>query len=357
MSAFDPKRTWASLNGPQFNSYDTPVQSLGGTAMRRREFIAFLSGAAIVWPVIASAQQTDRIRTVGILLGSTDNPEVRRLLDAFMESFKALGWTEDRNARFDIRWTGGNPQNNAAQAQELVRQRPDVIFAAPSNVVIALQKETHSIPIVFANVSDPIAQGVVDNLARTGFSNLEESLMGKWLQILKDAAPGLRRAVLMIATINMASPIWYRKFKDVAPTLAIEPISAPIRNRNEIEGVIKSAAAEPHTALIVAGDTMLSDPPLRRLIIDLAATYRLPALYGELTFAQDGGLIAYGIDRIDPFKRAASYVDRILRGEKPSDLPVQQPSKFQFVINLKTAKALGLELPLTLQMTADEVIQ
>ena len=243
--------------------------------MRRREFVALLGGgAAIVWPVVVSAQQTGRIRTVGILLGSTDNPEVHRLLDAFMESFKALGWTEDRNVRFDIRWTGGSPQNNAAQAQELVRQRPDVIFAAPSNVVIALQKETHSIPIVFANVSDPIAQGVVDNLARptgnlTGFSNLEESLMGKWLQILKEAAPGLRRAVLMIATINAASPIWYRIFKNVAPTLAIEPISAPIRNRNEIEGVIKSAAAEPHTALIVAGDTMLSDPnlPLPRMAV------------------------------------------------------------------------------------------
>jgi putative ABC transport system substrate-binding protein len=278
-----------------------------------------------------------------------------------MESFKELCWTEGRNVRFDIRWSGGNPQDNAIQARELVRQHPDVIFAAPSNVVIALQKETHSIPIVFANVSDPIAQGVVDNLARptgnlTGFSNLEQTLMGKWLQILNEAAPGLKRTALMIATINAASPIWYRMFKDVAPTLAIEPISAPIRDRNEIEGVIKSIAAEPHAALIVAGDTMLSDPPVRRLIIDLAAMYRLPAIYGELAFAQDGGLIAYGIDRIDPFQRAASYVDRILKGEKPSDLPVQQPTKFQFVINLKTAKALALDVPLTLQMTADQVI-
>jgi ABC-type uncharacterized transport system substrate-binding protein len=330
--------------------------------MRRREFIVLLSGATAAWPVVARAQQPGRMRTVGILLGSTDNPEVRRLLEAFMESFKALGWTEDRNVRFDIRWTGGSPQNNAIQAEELVRKKPDVIFAAPSNVVIALQKETHSIPIVFANVSDPVEQGVVDNLARpsgnlTGFGNLEESLMGKWVQILKEAAPGLRRAVLMIATINAASPIWYRMFKNVAPSLGIEPISAPIRNTNEIESVIKSAAAEPHTALIVAGDTMLSDPPIRRAIIDLAAMYRLPALYGELTFAHDGGLIAYGIDRTDPFKRAASYVDRILKGEKPSDLPVQQPTKFQFVINLKTAKALGLDVPLTLQMTADETIQ
>jgi ABC-type uncharacterized transport system substrate-binding protein len=172
-----------------------PVPTMLSRHTRRREFITFLSGAAIAWPLAARAQQPERIRNVGILLGSTDNPEVRRLLDAFMESFKLLGWNEDRNVQFDIRWTGGSPQNNAAQAQELARQRPDVIFAAPSNVVIALQKETHSIPIVFANVSDPIAQGVVDNLARptaniTGFSNLEESLMGKWLQILRKLRPG-----------------------------------------------------------------------------------------------------------------------------------------------------------------------
>jgi ABC-type uncharacterized transport system substrate-binding protein len=327
--------------------------------VNRREFIA-LASATAAWPLAVSAQQAERIRTVGVLLGSTDNPAMRRLLDTFMESFKKLGWTEDRNVRFDIRWSGGNPQNNAIQAQELVGQQPDVIFAAPSNAVIALQ--THSIPIVFANVSDPIAQGVVDNLARptgnlTGFSSLEQSLVGKWLQILKEAAPGLKRAALMISAINAVSPIWYRMFKDVAPTLAIEPISAPVKDRSEIEGVIKAMAAEPHAALIVAGDTMLSDPPVRKSIIDLAARYRLPAIYGEVAFAQDGGLIAYGIDRVDPFKRAASYVDRILKGEKPSDLPVQQPTKFEFVINLKTAKALGLDLPLTLQMTADEVIE
>jgi putative ABC transport system substrate-binding protein len=333
--------------------------------MRRRDFIKAIASSSVAWPLAARAQQTERIRTVGILLGSTDNPEMRRLLGAFMESFKALGWAENRNVRFDVRWSGtglGNPENNAIQAQDLVRQQPDVIFAAPSNVVIALQKQTRTIPIVFANVSDPIAQGVVDNLARpagnlTGFSNLEQSLVGKWLQILKEAAPGLRRAALMIHIGNAASPIWYRMFNDVAPTLAIEPISAPFRDKNEIEEVIKSTAAQSHGALVVAGDNVVSDPPVRRLIIDLAATYRLPALYGEPSFAQDGGLISYGVDRIDQFNRAASYVDRILKGERPSDLPVQQPTKFQFVINLKTAKALGLELPLTLQMTADEVIQ
>jgi putative ABC transport system substrate-binding protein len=328
--------------------------------MRRRDFIVLLSGATFTQPIVAFAQQTERIRTVGILLG--DNLEMRRQLDAFMKSFNELGWIDGRNVRFDIRLSDGTPEKNAAQARELVREQPDVIFAAPSNVVIALQKETHSIPIIFANVSEPIAQGVVDDLARptgnlTGFSNLEQSLMGKWLQILKEAAPGLTRAALMIATSNSASPIWYRMFRDAAPALAIEPIEVPIKDRSEVEGAIKLIAAQPHSALVVAGDLVLSDPPVRRLIIDLAAMYRLPALYGEVMFARDGGLIAYGVDRADQFQRAATYVDRILKGEKPSDLPVQQPTKFEFVINLRTAKALGLNLPLTLQMTADEVIE
>jgi|SRR5580704_1593945 putative ABC transport system substrate-binding protein len=328
--------------------------------MRRRDFIVLLGGATFTPPIVAFAQQTERIRTVGILLG--DNLEMRRQLDAFMKSFNELGWIDGRNVRFDIRLSDGTSEKNATQARELVREQPDVIFAAPSNVVIALQKETHSIPIIFANVSEPIAQGVVDNLARptgnlTGFSNLEQSLMGKWLQILKEAAPGLTRAALMIATNNSASPIWYRMFRDAAPALAIEPIEVPIKDRSEVEGAIKSIAAQPHSALVVAGDLVLSDPPVRRLIIDLAAMYRLPALYGEVVFAHDGGLIAYGVDRADQFQRAATYVDRILKGEKPPDLPVQQPTKFEFVINLKTAKALGLSLPLTLQMTADEVIE
>jgi putative ABC transport system substrate-binding protein len=244
----------------------------------------------------------------------------------------------------------------------MVGLKPDLIMAAPSNVVLALQKETRTIPIVFANVSDPVAQGVVDNLARptgnlTGFGNLEQSLIGKWLQILKEAAPGLKRAGLMISTHNAASPIWYRMFRDVAPTLAIEPISAQIDSPTGIEAVVRSLAAEPHSAIIVAGDTMTSDPAVRKQVIGLTAAHRLPALYGEIAYAEDGGLICYGIDRVEPFRRAASYVDRILKGERPSDLPVQQPNKFNFVFNLKTAKALGLELSPALVATADSVIE
>jgi ABC-type uncharacterized transport system substrate-binding protein len=260
--------------------------------MKRREFISLLGSAAAAWPLAARAEQTERIRTVGILFGSSDHADWRRLMDAFTQSLKELGWTDGRNVRLDIRWSGGDPGSNAAQARELVRSQPNVILAAPSNAVIAVQKETRTIPIVFVYVSDPIAQGVVDNLARptgnlTGFSNLEDSLMGKWLQILKEAAPGLRRAGLMISTINAASPIWYRMFRDVAPTLAIEPISTPIKDRKEIEGVIKSMAGEPHSAIIVAGDTMTSDPPVRNSIIELplrigclrcTASLRLPSM-------------------------------------------------------------------------------
>jgi len=331
--------------------------------MRRREFLKAVGGCAgVFWPAIVGAQQVGRVPTVGILLGSADHADWRQLLDGFTKTFQELGWTDDRNVKLDIRWTGGDPRINAAQARELVRLKPDVIFAAPSNVVIAAQKETSTIPIVFANVSDPIAQGVVKNLARptgnlTGFSNLERTLMGKWLQILKEAAPGLKRVGLMISMFNAASPIWYRMFKEVAPTLAIEPISAPIKDRGEVESVIKSIAGEPHSAIIVAGDTILSDPPVRKSLIALVAAYRLPAIYGEVAYAQDGGLISYGIDRADPFRRAATYVDRILKGEKPSNLPVQQPTKFDFVINLKTAKALGLDLPPALVATADTVIE
>lgn len=330
--------------------------------MKRREFLKLVGGAAASWPGAAIAQQPERIRTVGILVGSAESEEMRQRLDAFTQAFTELGWIDGRNIRLDMRWTGGDAQSNAAYARELVGQRPDVIFAAPSNIVLALQRETRTIPVVFANVSDPIAQGIVDNLARptgnlTGFSNLETSLMGKWLQILKEAVPGLRRTGLMISINNAASPIWYRMFKDVATKLAIEPISVPINDLREIEAVIKSIAKEPSGAIIVVGDTKVSAPPVRKSIIELTAKHRLPALYGELAFSEDGGLMSYGIDRSDPFRRAASYVDRILKGEKPSDLPVQQPTKFHFVINLKTARVLGLELSPALVATADMVIE
>jgi putative tryptophan/tyrosine transport system substrate-binding protein len=330
--------------------------------IRRREFVALLGGAAVTaWPLAARAQQSERVRLGGILMGSADNVEIRSRIDAFVHAFHGLGWIEGRNVRIDLRW-GGSPERIAAQARELVQLQPDVVFVGPTNALIPLQKETRTIPIVFVSVSDPLGQGFVQSVARptgniTGFSNLEFSLIGKWLQILKEAVPGVRQVAFMISTGNASSPKWYETFNAIAPTAGIEPIAAPVRHLADIEDTVKSFARAPNSALIVAGDTLVEAPPVRRLIVDLTAAHRLPALYGVLTFAGEGGLIVYGIDQIDPYRRAASYVDRILKGEKPGDLPVQQPTKFRFVINLKTAKTIGLELSPTLVATADEVIE
>lgn len=331
--------------------------------MRRRAFIAGLGGAAILGRGGATAQQpANSLRTVGVLFGSADHADMRRLLDAFVQTLNDLGWVDGRNLHLDVRFSGGSAASNAAQAEELVRLRPDVLFAAPSNVVIALHRATKKIPIVFANVSDPIAQGVVDNLARpsgnvTGFGYLEQSLIGKWVQILREGAPGLKRVALMIGSVNASSPIWYRMFNEVTPALGIEAVSAPINKPGEIEDVIRSIAAIPQSALIVVGDTMTTDPAVRDNIVALTAAHRLPALYGELVFAERGGLFAYGLEKVEPYRRAATYVHRILKGESPSDLPVQQPNRFYFVINLKTANALGMDLPPGLVATADTIIE
>jgi putative ABC transport system substrate-binding protein len=329
--------------------------------MNRREFLGVLGGGVAAGPLAARSQESERMRHVAILMGSADHAEWRLRVEIFLRAFQQLGWTEGRNVQIELRW-GGDPQSIVERARELVRLKPDVILVGPTNALIPLQKETRTIPIVFVSVSDPLGQGIVESLARptgnvTGFSNLEFSLVGKWLQILKDAVPGTTRAGLMISTVNASSPKWYRMFKDVAPTLAIEPIAAPIKDRADIENIVRSLALRPNGALIVAGDTFVEAPPVRRRIIELTAAHRLPALYGLHSFAVEGGLMSYGIDRVDPYRRAASYVDRILKGEKPADLPVQQPTKFQFVINLKTAKALGLNLSPNLVATADEVIE
>ena len=295
-------------------------------------------------------------------MGSDDNAEARSRITAFLQALHELGWSEGGTVHIDLRWGGHSPERIAAHARELVQLKPDVIFAGPTNALIPLQQETRAIPIVFATVSDPLGQGFVQSLARpngniTGFSNLEYSLIGKWLQLLKEAAPGVTQVGLMISTLNASSLKWYQMFKAVAPTLAIEPIDAPISNDDDIEVTIKSLAGRPNSALIVAGDTYVEAPAARQRIIDLTARHRLPAVYGVQSFAPAGGLLVYGIDPIDPYRRAASYVDRILKGEKPGDLPVQRPTKFRFVVNLKTAKALGLDLSSILVATADEVIE
>jgi putative ABC transport system substrate-binding protein len=329
------------------------------SSMKRREFISLLGGAS-AWPLAARAQQNERLRHIGILIGGSDNAEARLRVDAFLTALKQLDWTDGQNVRIDLRWGGSN--RNAELARELVQLKPDVIVAAPTNAFVPVQKETHTIPIVFVQVSDPVGQGFVQSLARptgnaTGFSNLEFSLIGKWLQLLKEASPGIKRVGLMISISNASSPRWYRAFSETAPSFAVEPIAAALPSPANIEAIVKSVASTPNSALIVAGDSVVNAPVARRQIVELTAAHGLPALYGWLPFAADGGLIAYGIDYLDQYRHAASYVDRILKGEKPSDLPVQQPTKFRFVINLKTAKALGLDLSPTFVGTADEVIE
>jgi putative ABC transport system substrate-binding protein len=326
--------------------------------MRRRDFIS-LTGGAAAWPLVARAQP-DRVRRIGVLIASDDNTDARALLATFQQALEQRGWVYGRNLQIDIRW-GSDAERILAYAQEVVRLNPDVILAGPSRAVVALQRETRSIPIVFVRVADPVAQGIVDSLARpngnaTGFSNPDFPLVGKWLQILKDIVPSVNRVGLMISTANVVSAYWYRLFDQLAPSLAITPVAAPIRQLNEIEPIFASLVREPNSGLVVPGDTVLDAPPVRKSVIRLAASQRLPVMYGRRLWAADGGLVSYGIEPTELYRQAASYVDRILRGEKPSDLPVQQPTKFEFVINLKTARTLGVSVPTALLASADEVI-
>ena len=329
--------------------------------MMRREFVTLLGGAA-AWPLTVYAQQGNRMRRVGVLIGSDDNTEARALFAGFQQALEQLGWIYGRNIQIDIRW-GSDPERIIAYTKELVRLNPDVIFAGPTNVVVPLQRETRSIPIVFIRVADPVGQGIVESLARpngnvTGFSNPDFPLVGKWLQILKDIAPSTTRVGMMTSTMNVASAHYYGSFETLAPSLAMTPIdTTPIREVVEIERVFQSLAREPNSGLVISGDVVLEAPSNRALIVRLAASHRLPVVYASRPFVVDGGLVFYGIELADIFRRAASYVDRILKGEKPSDLPVQQPTKYELVINLKTAKALGLEVPTTLLARADEVIE
>jgi putative ABC transport system substrate-binding protein len=331
--------------------------------IERREFITLLGGAAVAWPLATRAQQPERMRRVGVLMGWREgNPESQARLAMFKKGLAELGWIEGQNVRIDLRWGGGDADRIKALAAELVSLDPEVILAGPSNSLIPLQKETRSIPIVFVSVSDPLGQGIVESLARptgnvTGFSNLEFSLMGKWLQMLKEIAPGVARVAVMISTSNLVSANWYRVFNTLAPSFAVEPIAAPIRERADIERTIEALGRAPGGGLIVPGDTLVRTPDVRRSMVELTARHRVPAMYPGPEFVADGGLMSYGVDQIDPYRRAASYVDRILKGETPADLPVQQPTKFELVINLRTAKALGLSVPLTLQASADEVIE
>jgi putative ABC transport system substrate-binding protein len=329
--------------------------------MRRRAFLGAI-GAAAAWPVLALAQVAGRVRRIGVLVGGPDDLVFQSKFTVFRQSLEKAGWTEHRAVEFHIRYGNNNAERLVTESHELVREKPDAILAGPTNALLPLRKETSSIPIVFVQVSDPVGQGIVPSLARpsvniTGYANLDFSLLGKWLQTLKEVAPATKRAAVLIHTSNAASPKWFGELERVAQSLAMEPIAAPYSEADEIEPVISKLGSVPNGALICPGDSRTDSPPIRAHIIELTAKHRLPTLHSQREFVTSGGLMSYGIDLLDQYRLAGDYVDRILRGEAPSDLPIQRPTKFNLVINLKTAKALGLTVPATLLVRADEVIE
>jgi len=330
--------------------------------MQRREALGVICGIATAWPFIANAQQGERVRRIGVLTGGPNDETFRFDLAAFQRALQHLGWIEGRNVEFNVRSGDNNSQRVAIEAKEIVRFKPDVILVGPSNALLPLRNETSTIPLVFVRVSDPVGQGIITSLSRpsgniTGFSNLEFSLVGKWLQTLKEIAPGVKRVAMIIHASNAVSANWYRQFETLAPTFAIDPIAAPINDPSDIKRIIETLGQAKDGGLIFPGDAFTDSRPVRELILNLIATNPMPAVFGRRDFVTNGGLICYGIDQTEQYRLAASYVDRILKGESPADLPVQQPSKYFLIINLKAAKALGLTIPLRLQQLADEMIE
>ena len=330
--------------------------------MRRREFIAVLAGTTAGWSLGARAQQSGQIRRLGVLLNlSETDPEAQRLVTAFREGLAQLGWADGRNLRIDYRWTGGDVDRAAAFAKELVELSPDIIVGYATPSVVALRQETTSIPIVFLSVTDPVGQGIVASLAHpgsniTGFQVFEISLGTKWMEALQQIAPNIKRVTTIFNSRTAPYyPLYLRAIEEAASSFAVKLIAVEVHDDAEIERAMSDIGREPNGGLFVLPDTF--NFIHRRTIIELAGRYRLPAVYFFPFFAKEGGLISYGPDEIDMVKRTAGYVDRILKGGKVAELPVQQPTKFELVINLKTAKALGLTVPQSLLACADEVIE
>jgi putative ABC transport system substrate-binding protein len=329
--------------------------------MKRREFITLVGGVA-AWPLAARAQQPERMRRVGVLMGFAENdPEGTLWFSSFTRASQELGWIDGRNVRMDVRWDASNSDPNRF-AKELVSLKPAVILAHGTPLTAALQRQTRTIPIVFAAVADPVGEGFVESLSRpggniTGFVFTEGEMGGKWLELLKEIAPTVKRAAAIFNpdTAPGRGSYYLPSFQAAARSLKVEPITASVHSDAEIETAVTSLAREPGGGLVVIGDAFLVAH--RGPIISAAARTNVPAIYFHAAFARDGGLLSYGPDNADLFRRAATYVDRILRGAEPAELPVQVPIKFILAINLKTAKALGLEVPLTLQASADEVIE
>ena len=329
--------------------------------MRRREFITLLGGAVAAWPLAAWAQQGEQMRRIGVLLGATaDDMEFQAWVGAFRQALQELGWIDGRNVRIDTHWATFNVAGIRKHAEELAALAPDVILAPGASTVGPLLQATRTVPVVFPIMADPVAGGFVDSLARpggntTGFMLFEYSISGKWLELLKQIAPDVTRVAVLGDTSTPTGPAQFGVIQAVAPSLRVEVTSLNKRDAGEIERTVTAFARSPNGGLIVtAGGRALLN---RDLIIKQAALHKLPAIYFDRSFVAAGGLISYGPDRIDMWRKAAGYVDRILKGEKPADMPVQAPTKYQLVINLKTAKALGLDVPVHLQQIADEVIE
>ena len=329
--------------------------------MRRREFITLLGGAAVAWPLAARAQRREQMRRIGVLMNLTaDDAEGQGRLAAFMQGLQEAGWSVGRNVRVDLRWGGGDPELYRSHAAELVALAPDVFLAAGAIVTRALQRATRTIPIVFANAVDPVGMGFVASLARpggnvTGFTVFEFSMGGKWLELLKQIAPGITRAAVLRDASLASGAGEFGAVQTVAPSFGVELHPVDVRDADEMDRAITAFASESNGGLIVTQNATAILH--RKLIIALAARHRLPAIYAYPSFVTDGGLISYGPDSMDGYRHAAGYVDRILKGAKPADLPVQAPVKYELAINLKTAKALGLDIPTTVLARADEVIE
>jgi putative ABC transport system substrate-binding protein len=328
--------------------------------MRRRDFIAGL-GSAAAWSVAARAQQGDRIRRIGVLMSGDENdPEYRSRLSAFTQALADLSWIDGRNVRMDVRWGGGDIDRIRALAHELVGLQADIILATSTPITLALQRETRTIPIVFASLIDPVASEIVARLDRpganiTGFGILQASLGGKWLQVLSEIAPGLKRAAIMFNPDTAPVSTFMPSLETAARLLKIVPIVTPVHGDVEIETAMAAFGRESGGGLVVMGDPFTTVH--RASIISAAARNNVPAIYPASYFARDGGLLSYGNDPVDTYRGAATYVDRILRGAKPGDLPVQFPVKNEMIVNLKTARALGLDVTRSILLRADEVIE
>jgi putative ABC transport system substrate-binding protein len=328
--------------------------------MRRRDFITLVGGAATAWPLAARAQQPDRMRRIGVLIpGAADDPEFQARVGAFLQGLQLLGWTIGRNVRIDTRWATTDAAEIRRHAAELAALAPDVILAHAATTVGPLLQATRTIPVVFPSVVDPVGAGFVDSLARpggnaTGFLAFEYSLSGKWLELLKEIAPGMTRVAVLRNAATPSGP-GVGVIQAVAPSLRVEVNPVNVRDAGEIERAVAAFARSSNGGLIVTASPAATLH--RDLIVTLAARHKLPAVYPFRYYVTAGGLISYGPDEIEQYRQAAVMVDRILKGEKPADLPVQAPTKYDLVINLKTAKALGLEIPATVLARADEVIE